>query len=85
MAETVYLLCTLASLACALLLARSYRKQRTRLLMWSTLCFTGLAINNVLMFIDLVVVPSMDMSLARAATALCSVGLLVIGLLWEDS
>jgi hypothetical protein len=53
--------------------------------MWSTACFVGLAINNVLMFVDLVVVPSVDMSLLRAGTALLAVMLLLIGLLWEDA
>jgi hydrogenase/urease accessory protein HupE len=85
MAEAVYLLCAITSVACAALLVRSYRRQRTRLLLWSTLCFVGLAANNILMFVDLVVVPELDMSLLRTATALGAVVLLLIGLLWEDS
>ncbi|MBA3498886.1 MAG: hypothetical protein H0T65_00835 [Deltaproteobacteria bacterium] len=85
MAEAVYLLCAITSIACAALLVRSYRKQRTRLLMWSALCFVGLAINNILMFVDLVVLPDLDMSLLRSGTALVAVVLLLIGLLWEDS
>ena len=47
MAETVYILCALTSVFCAVLLMRSYRRQRTRLLLWSTLCFAGLAINKI--------------------------------------
>ncbi len=85
MAEAVYLLCAITSIVCAALLVRSYRKQRTRLLMWSALCFVGLAINNILMFVDLVVLPDLDMSLLRSGTALVAVVLLLIGLLWEDS
>lgn len=86
MAETVYLLCALASMFCALLLFRSYRSQRTRLLMWSTLCFVGLALNNILLFVDLVVVPyEVDLSLARSTVGLVAVLLLLFGLLWEDS
>jgi hypothetical protein len=85
MAEAVYLLCAITSVLCAALLVRSYRKSRTRLLMWSTLCFVGLAINNILMFIDLVVVPDVDLSLVRSGTALVAVVLLLIGLLWEDA
>ena len=85
MAEAVYLLCALTSLLCAVLLFRSYRSQRSRLLMWSTLCFAGLAINNVLLFIDLVLVrDAIDLSLARSGTALVAVMLLLIGLVWED-
>ncbi len=86
MAEIVYILCALTSVLCAVLLYRSFRVQRTRLLMWSTLCFVGLAINNLLLFVDLVVVrDDVDLSLARSGTALVSVVLLLIGLLWEDA
>jgi hypothetical protein len=53
--------------------------------MWSMLCFVGLAINNVLMFIDVIVVPDVDLSLARSGTALAAFLLLLVGLLWEDS
>ena len=85
MAVAVYILCALTSITCAVLLGRSYRRQPTRLLMWSTLCFIGLAINNILMFVDLVVVPQIDLSLVRTGTALAAVMLLLIGLLWEDA
>ncbi|MBA3502002.1 MAG: DUF5985 family protein [Myxococcota bacterium] len=85
MAEAVYLLCALTSMFCAGLLWRSYRRQRTRLLMWSTACFVGLAINNILLFVDLVLVPDVNLSLARSGTALVAVALLVIGLTWEDT
>ena len=47
MAELVYILCTAASMACAFLLFRGYRAQHSRLLLLSTLCFLGLAINSV--------------------------------------
>ncbi len=85
MAEAVYLLCALTSMVCATLLVRSYLHQRTRLVMWSMLCFVGLSINNILMFVDLVLVPDVDMSIARSGTALGALLLLLIGLLWEDS
>ncbi len=85
MAEAVYLLCALTSMFCAGLLWRSYRRQRTRLLMWSTACFVGLAINNILLFVDLVLVPDVDLTLARSGVALVAVALLVLGLIWEDT
>ena len=85
MAYAVYALCAMTSVFCAVLLARSYRANRTRLLMWSTLCFVGLAINNLLLFIDLVVVEDVDLSIVRTGTALASVLLLVIGLITEDT
>ena len=83
MAEVTYLLCGATSILCAILLARGYLRTRTRLLLWSTLCFVGLAINNVLLFVDLVVLPDVDLRLVRSGSALVSLLLLVIGLIWE--
>jgi hypothetical protein len=83
MAETVYLLCALTSVMCAVLLIRSWTRSRARILLWSSFCFIGLAINNVLLFIDLVVAPDVDLSWARSVTAVFSVSLLVIGMIWE--
>lgn len=83
MAEVVYLLCAATSLACALLLLRGYRKSRTRLLFWSCLCFVGLSLNNIFLFVDLVVVPDIDLGIARSATALGAMAVLLYGLIWE--
>jgi hypothetical protein len=85
MAVVVYLLCAVTSLCCAILLLRSYLNNRTPLLFWSSLCFLGLAINNVLVFVDLVVVPTVDLSKLRAISAVVAIGLLVFGLVWEAS
>jgi hypothetical protein len=83
MPEAVYILCAATSILCAVLLARSYRRNPSRLLAWSSLCFIGLALNNVLLVVDLVVVPDLDISLARTGTAVASMLLLVTGLIWE--
>jgi hypothetical protein len=81
----VYLLCAATSMACATLLLRGYVRQRTRLLLWSSLCFVLLAMNNALLFIDLIVVPdTVDLTLWRGLTALGGVGILLFGLLWES-
>ena len=86
MAETVYLLCAATSVLCALLLLRAYRANRTRLLFWSGLCFAGLALNNILLWIDLVLMPTpMSLALARNATALLSLAILLYGLVREDT
>ncbi|TAJ96979.1 MAG: hypothetical protein EPO39_19640, partial [Candidatus Manganitrophaceae bacterium] len=61
MAEIVYALSGITSLACAVLLLRSYARNQTRLLLWSSLCFFGLALNNFLLFTDLVIVPELDL------------------------
>ncbi len=84
MAELVYALCALTSLACALLLARGYRASGARFLLWSTLCFAGLALNNVLLFVDQVVVPAVDLSLVRTLPALGGLAALVWGLVWDS-
>jgi hypothetical protein len=83
MAEPVYVLCALTSILCALLLVRSWQRNRAPILLWSSLCFIGLAVNNVLLLTDLVFVPEVDLSVVRAVTALCAVSVLVIGLIWE--
>ena len=86
MAEAVYLLCAATSVLCALLLLRAYRANRTRLLFWSGLCFAGLALNNILLWIDLVLMPTpMSLALARNATALLSLAILLYGLIREDA
>jgi hypothetical protein len=84
MGETVYLLCALTATACAVMLLRGFLASRARLLFWSSLCFTGLALNNVLLFLDLVIVPELDLSLLRSAVALAAMGVLLFGLIWES-
>jgi hypothetical protein len=83
MAEGVYGLCALTSIVCAVLLFRGYRESRTRLLFWSSLCFVGLAINNVLLLVDLVLVQSADLSILRGGTALVALLVLLYGLTQE--
>lgn len=83
-ATIVYLLCFLTSLACAWLLGRSYHKSRARLLLWSSICFGFLALNNLALVLDLVVWPtSVDLRLARLALALAAVASLIWGFVWE--
>ena len=79
----VYVLCAVTSGLCAVLLLRGYAKSRARLLFWSGLCFAGLALNNLLLVIDVRVVPELDLSLWRTIPALIGVSLLVYGLVWE--
>jgi hypothetical protein len=56
----IYLLSAATALACALLLLRGYRRSRTRLLLWCGLCFLALFAENVMLFIDLEVLPEVD-------------------------
>jgi len=86
MGELVYALCVITSCLCAGLLIRSYVRSRAKLLLWSSLCFVGLAINNILLFVDLVILPdSIDLRIVRSGSALVSLILMVAGLIWEAS
>ena len=84
MAETVYVLCALTSLACAGLLARAYLERRVPLLFWCLLCFVGLALNNIVLFIDKIVAPDVDLSVWRGLPAALGVAALVFGLVWDS-
>lgn len=84
MAEIVYVLCAVASAACAVLLLRAYVSNRSRLLFWSGVCFAGLTLNSVLLVLDMLVIPSVDLSVARTATGAIAMFILVAGLVWES-
>ncbi|HYJ79056.1 MAG TPA: DUF5985 family protein [Longimicrobiaceae bacterium] len=83
MATLVYALCAVTSLLCAVLLVRGYRRSGARLLLWAAVCFSGLALNNLLLFIDLRVVPAVDLSAWRSLPALAGVMALLYGLVWD--
>lgn len=84
MAAAIYTLCAFTALACAVLLLRSYGKSRHRLLLWSGLCFVGMSINNLLLMLDRLILPAMNLSTWRPATALGALLPLLYGLIWED-
>jgi hypothetical protein len=81
--QAVYLLCALTSLACALLLVRGYLHSKARILLWSALCFVFLFLNNVLLYLDIVVFPSVYLSPYRDITSLLAAAILVGGLIWD--
>lgn len=84
MAEAVYLLCAATSIVCGVLLLRGYHISKTRLLFWASWCFLGFAINNVLLFIDLIILPEIDLFLWRTVPALGGMVLLLYGLIRES-
>jgi len=86
-ATTVYFLCAVLSSGCAFLLFKGYRKNRVRLLLWSSLCFFGLALNNILFFVDVVILPDVQMwgSLTRNLIGAGSGSLLLYGFILELS
>ena len=82
--STVYILCMVTSFVAMWLLLRSYRRNRSRLLLWSAAAFVAFALNNLLLFFDLVVLPaSIDLRPVRALTALIGVAILLYAFIWE--
>lgn len=81
--EFVYTLCLLTSATCAALLIRSYLRSRQPLLLWSAGCFCLLALNNLAVVMDMVILTQIDFSIARQVTALSAVAVLIYGFIWE--
>jgi len=69
---------------CAILLLRAYFEVRTRLLLWSGLCFAGLTVSNAIVLIDLSIVPDVSLYSWRLLVAAGSMVLLVYGLIFES-
>lgn len=84
MVEVTYVLNAIVCLVSALALALGWRRSGSRLLMWSAACFVLLSLNNGLIFVDVLVVPDVDLSLLRAATAFSGFAVLLFGLIWES-
>ena len=83
LASAVYMLCAATCTVCMLLLMRSYSQTRSRLLLWSMLCFVGLAANNFLLVADLVLFHRVNLLWLRHLTALAAVSVLLYGFIWE--
>lgn len=79
----LYALSALTCLGCTLLLAREYFRRRVRLLLWSAVCFVGLTVSNLFLFLDLVVFPDVDLRLIRLSAALIGMLCLLYAFIWE--
>ncbi len=84
MSGLVYLLCAATSFLCVVLLFRSYLKTGVRLLLWSALCFAGMTLDNLLLYVDLVILTDMPLGVWRRLPGLVSISLLIFGLVWEE-
>lgn len=82
-ANLVYTLCALTCWACAVLLLRAYASRRSRLLLWSGLAFCVFGISNILLGVDLLLLPDVDLRLTRNLVTFSGVALLLRGLIWE--
>jgi hypothetical protein len=79
----VYLLCFLTSALCAGLLFRQHRRSATPVLVWSTACFVLLALSNLLVVIDRLVMPDVSLRTIRLGVTLLAVSVLLYGFIWE--
>jgi hypothetical protein len=84
MASIIYALCALTALLCTVLLLQAYRRGGYRLLLWSGLCFAGLTVNNLLLVVDKLVLPLVDLSVWRVSVALLAMAVLLYGLIWDS-
>ena len=88
--QIVYILCAATSLLCAILLARGYRRSGARLLLWSCLCFIAMFLNNILLFLDKIVMTEtnvlfgVEFQLLRAIAAFVGMAILLFGLIWDS-
>ena len=85
MASAVYILGALVSLICGVLLLRGYTRGRKQLLLWSGLCFLGLAVSNTLVFLDLVIFTNVDLYFVRLGTTAVAMALMLYGRIWESN
>ena len=83
-ADIIYLLCAATSLIAAILLLRQYAARKTPLLLWSCIGFLGLAVNNVLVYVDFSLMPGVDLSLPRSLAGAVAMVALVYGLIKES-
>jgi hypothetical protein len=75
----------LVAALCAVLLLRAYIKVRTRLLLWSGLCFAGLFVSNALIFVDLHLYPmEMNLYMYRLVIAAAAMMTLLFGLVLDS-
>jgi hypothetical protein len=84
MGPFVYILCTLTSLLCAMLLWRGYRRSGLRLLFWSSICFGLFVVSNGVLILDLVVFPEIYILPYRSAITLAGLFVLLYGLIFES-
>ena len=80
----LYSVAILTSLGCTVLLARGYRERKYSLLLWSAICFGFLTLNNVLLFVDMLLVPDIDLRLWRLVAALTGVLSMLYAFVWDS-
>jgi hypothetical protein len=84
MAAYVYALCALLSMGCTWMLLKQYRRSRVAIVLWTLIGFFGVSLNNILLFIDLMIGPAYDLTMIRLFVSFFGLGISVSGLLWDS-
>jgi len=79
----VYLLCFISGALCAYLLFVAFARQKRQLFLWSAICFSLLALNNLLVFLDIIILPNINLLPYRLFASLAAVIVLLYGFIWE--
>ena len=83
MPSITYALCALVASLCTALLLSAWLRDRHRLLLWSGLCFAGFTANNILLVLDKLVYPDVDLAIYRSVIGFCAIVVLLYGLVWD--
>lgn len=84
MALLIYSLCALTALACALLLFQSWRRNGSRMLWWSGVCFLLLACSNSALVLEAALFPGVALWPLRHALSLAGISALLYGLIFAE-
>jgi hypothetical protein len=85
MAESVYLICAGLSILCTFMLFRGYANTGTKLLLWTAVSFALMALNNIFLFVDLALLPELNLNgpFWRNILGAASGSVMLCGLIWE--
>ena len=84
MAAVAYVLCSATAFLCTCLLFRAYAANGERLLFWSGICFSMLTLSNLVLVLDRLVYPDVDLSFWRQLPGLAGMAVLLFALIWHD-
>jgi hypothetical protein len=82
MAVVIYSLCLITALCCAAILVRAFTRTRRPLLMWASLCFLCLALNEAVVMVDLYLLPDLSFRILRSSLGLTAALLMLVGLIF---
>lgn len=84
MALVIYSLCALTALACAVLLFQGWRKNGSKMLWWSGLCFALLACANGVLVVGDLMFSEVALWPVRHGLSLAAISALLYGLIFAE-